>query len=127
MTSSIYKITQLNALQHVQINSNINVKGVIIYVDIKLKELIKNGKTIKIRNFKISDLSNCEVNVALWGDQAVNFSYLPGTVLEISSCQLTNYGGFSLSIRRMTTIQNISDFESADELKHYWTGHYMNI
>lgn len=119
---------KLNELATAPLNSFINVIGIVISVDCFLKDIDTKNGPLKLRNFIISDLSDTEISVALWGNQAEKFSYLPGTILEFKSIKLTKYfHKFSLSIQRGTLFDVLTDCDMADKLDKFWSVHKMNI
>ncbi len=119
--------TKFDQFPKIKVGSLINVIGVIISVDSTMKEITtKTGEGLKLKNFKISDLTKQEINCAIWGAQAESFSYLPGIVLKLETVKLTSYGGFSLSLLRNTIIEDITDKDLGSKLNDYWCKHYMN-
>lgn len=122
-----FKYRKLNELSSVVLNSFINVIGVILSVDRELKNIDTKNGPLKLRNFLISDITEAEISVALWGTQAEDFCHPPGTVLEFRSIKLTKYyHKFSLSIQRSTFFE-IVDRPDSSELKDFWSKHKMNV
>ena len=92
-----------------------------------LKEIIpKNKKSIKMRNFFVSDDTMSNVKVAIWGSQAEDFNFRSGDMLILSNIKIVHYnGGLTLSIQWGSVIKNlnlecINKLERAKELKDLW-------
>jgi hypothetical protein len=123
------KFVKLDRLETLKPNSFISVIGVIISVEHNLKDIITRanpGEILKLKNFKLTDTTNREVNCAVWGQEAIIFGYEPGTILKIEEAKLTTYGGYSLSILRHSRIQDISHLPVSSVLKVLWSKHYLN-
>ncbi len=121
------KFTKIDLLPSLKINSFINVIGVIMSVDNDLREIETKQGPLKILNFIIGDTSGKEVKVAMWGDDAINFKSKQGEVLKIEKAKLTSFGGFSLSILRLSTVENVTNLEIASCLRKYWSTHPLNL
>jgi hypothetical protein len=92
-----------------------------------LKEIIpKTKKSIKIRNFFVSDDTMSNVKVAIWGTQAEDFNFKCGDMLILSKIKIVHYNGvLTLSIQWGSDIEKlnlecINKLERAKELKDLW-------
>lgn len=59
---------------------------------------------LEIRNISVSDTTGVDTRLAFWGKQAVNFTYMAGTILMINDAELVHYKGITLHIRRDTQV-----------------------
>ncbi|CAF1118573.1 unnamed protein product [Brachionus calyciflorus] len=94
------KFTNLSKLLTMKAESIVDVLGIITEVG-PLKKLA-NKSNLSIRNVKIIDRSNFEINVAFWGKQAENFDKKAGSCLQLNKASLSNFNGISLSVMRFT-------------------------
>ncbi len=124
------EFTKLDQLSSKELYSFINVMGVILSIDPNLKQIESKsspGTPLNFINFKLGDTTLNEVYVAMWGAEAENFNYSPGTVLKIEKVKLTNYGGFTLSVLRHSKVENITDLEISLCLRKYWSSHQLKF
>lgn len=119
--------TTFDKFNCININSIINAIGVVISIESGVKTFTtKYDAKCTIKNFKVSDLSKQEVNVALWGEEGDTFSYKLGSIILFEGVKLTNFAGFSLSVLRTTKRKDVSDQQEYSKLSHYWDNHYLN-
>ena len=91
----------------------------------KLKTLksARVRRPLSLLNITVTDKSNCEMNVAIWGKQAEDFEMPIGSVIMLKECQVTNYNGVSLSVIMKTfmlEMQRSNDIQYVSELFDWW-------
>ena len=119
--------TSLDRLNRIKINSIINAVGVVISIEAEVKSIQTWYDTkCTIKNFKVSDLSKQEVNVALWGSEGDCFNYKLGSIICFEGVKLTSFSGFSLSVLRSTVRKDVTGQQEYAALSKYWDSHYLN-
>ena len=114
------KFTLFNELVQKKCESLVDVIGVITEIG-ELKTIKKNN--LSIRNFKMVDKTKTIITFALWGKEAESFNSKVGSVLVINKAKITNYGGLSLSVIRISEIIKIQDNsgnQMANDLYDWW-------
>ena len=115
-----HKFTLFNELVKKKCESLVDVIGIITEIG-ELKKIKKND--LSIRNFKMVDKTKTIITFALWGKQAESFDSKIGSVLLINKAKITNYGGLSLSVIRISEIIKInpnSNNKIANDLYEWW-------
>ena len=117
-------LVPLNELCLLKDGSITSVIGVVSEIAESRTITPNNKPSITIRNFQIVDQTKKEVNVAIWGKQAEDFNFKVGTILILTKCKISNYGGGSLSIQWETSVMEVlpewNHIEIANELRIWW-------
>ena len=92
-----------------QVNSLVSVIGIINDIEDLDDISTKKGELLALKRFTIIDNSSKTAKVALWGEEAKNFKFEIGTVLMLLDVKITNFGGRSFSVLRVSGIIDVSD------------------
>jgi hypothetical protein len=92
-----------------QVNSLVSVIGIINDIEDLDDISTKNVDQLALKRFTIIDNSSKTAKVALWGEEAKNFKFEIGTVLMLLDVKITNFGGRSFSVLRVSGIIDVSD------------------
>lgn len=103
-----HKFTPLNLIPLLPVKSKVNLFGVVTKVEQYSTINRAESNSLEIRNIFVSDTTGVETRLAFWGKQAVNFTYIPGTILMINDAELVHFKGFTLHIRRDTQVMEMT-------------------
>ena len=99
-----HKFTPLNLIPLLPVKSKVNLFGVVTKVEQYSTMNRAQSNPLEIRNISVSDTTGVDTRLAFWGKQAVNFTYMAGTILMINDAELVHYKGITLHIRRDTQV-----------------------
>jgi hypothetical protein len=97
------------------VETTVSVLAVICENDMTNEQFIpsKHNPSYKnrVRRIRIMDTSCVKVSVALWGNDAKNFSHPVGTCIFIKDAVLSNFDGCTLNVYKKTGLMNFGDME----------------
>jgi hypothetical protein len=118
------KYTNLSELIDKQVNSLVNVMGIVVDVEDVCEQTFKDSNNkLAIRRIYIADHTNSRIAVSFWGDQAIDFQMDIGSVIVLNGVKLTNYNGLSLSVIKVTYVYDKTYAQNSPRiqiLKDYW-------
>ena len=105
----------LNLLVLQKCNSLLNAFGYVLDIDKVHEQIIVANELLSVRRFRMIDESNTTVSVALWGKQAEKHDLVEEKkIFYLNKCKLTNFGGISLSVIKITTISDVTDSTTSE-------------
>ena len=105
--TTLYNFSSISEISSKPEREKVDVLGVILEVR-DIQDLVtKAGRQTKKREIKITDSSNCTINVTLWGDKAENF--VPEErmhhIIAIKGADVSEWQGKSLNIGFSATFE----------------------
>ena len=98
--TTLYNFSSISEISSKPEREKVDVLGVIVEVR-DIQDLVtKAGRQTKKREIKITDTSNCTINVTLWGDKAENFvpEETMHHIIAIKGADVSEWQGKSLNI-----------------------------
>lgn len=116
-----YSFIPLSKIEELEVNSVIDVIGVIKQVDPAFQITSKStGKNYDRRDIVIVDESKFLINLGLWNKMAVDFSIPTNSVVAVKGARIQDFGGRSLSLSQSGTISANPDIPEAFKLKGWY-------
>lgn len=127
-----YKFVKIAELDSVPVKGNCDVVGVVTAVGPVSEIVIRStGEPCKRRSITITDDSNASVELTLWRAQAENFitekAQEEHPVLIVRNGSRGDFGGVSLNVSRMTTLElNPVNIPDANKLRTWFDAGGLN-
>lgn len=100
-----YNFIKIDALNNVEVNSLIDIIGVVRYASDVSELTSKAGKPLQKRDLTLMDDTNCEVRLTLWGEKATApYDWLSQPVVAFRNVKVGDYGGRSLGATQSTSV-----------------------
>ena len=98
--ATLYNFSSISDISSKPEKEKVDVLGVILEVRDVQDLMTKAGRQTKKREIKITDSSNCTINVTLWGDKAENFPPAERMhhIIAIKGADVSEWQGKSLNI-----------------------------
>lgn len=95
--SIAFNFTELSEIENMIQSRTVDVIGVILDVGPASSINMRDGKVKSKRTLTIGDESNSCIGVTLWGAVTEAHSYVPGQVIALKNCRVSDYNGKSLN------------------------------
>lgn len=116
-----FNFTSVGDLQSVENGTTIDVLGVLRDVsDVKQIFSEAKGRSHDKRELTLVDNSNCSVQLTIWGNTALGFDALTGSVISFKGVRVSEFGGRSLSLLSSGWMTVDPDIEEAHRLKGWY-------
>jgi hypothetical protein len=81
----------------------VNVIGVMLSNG-EMKQIQKDGKTLKKRQISICDESGYKIQTCLWNENAFSIDLIKVNIIQLTNCRISSFGGISLNQHNDTKI-----------------------
>lgn len=116
-----FNFLKLNKIKSFEVNSIIDVIGVLYFVGDLFQITAKTtGKTFDRRNITIVDDTNYSVDIALWNNIAINFNTLEKSIVSFKGCKIQDYNGRSLTLTQSGFMTVNPDVPNTYQLKNWF-------
>ncbi|QID77887.1 Replication factor A protein 1 [Saccharomyces pastorianus] len=115
-----FNFIKLDAIQNQEVNSNVDVLGIIQTINPHFELTSRAGKKFDRRDITIVDDSGFSISVGLWNQQALDFNLPEGSVAAIKGVRVTDFGGKSLSMGFSSTLIPNPEIPEAYALKGWY-------
>jgi replication factor A1 len=78
------------------------------------------GNDLQKRVIKVGDASNAQVEITLWGEQAINWGAHPGTVILLKGVKVSEFNQRSLTVLRSSKLEVEPQFPEADRVRQWY-------
>jgi len=116
-----FEFVKINELEKATPNSAVDVIGIVKTVnDISTVIGKASQKEISKRDIQIVDQSGVQINMTIWGNEAISFDGQGFPVMAVRGCKVSDYGGRSLSALGGTSMMINPDLKEAHILRGWW-------
>jgi len=116
-----YNFVKVADIQNVNDKDKIDILVVVSKVGPCVTQALRSGRDTKKREVTVTDDSNAEIMLTLWGDNAGKYDQenFQGKIIAIRSCMVSDWNGKSLSCTFGSTIDIEPDVPQVEELRNY--------
>lgn len=122
-----FSFIKLNTVENQEVNSTVDVLGVIEKVNPHYELISRAGKKFDRRDISIVDDSGYSIAVGLWNQQAIDFNFPEGSVVALKGVRVTDFGGKSLSMGFTSTMIPNPEIPEAYSLKGWYDSTGQNM
>lgn len=115
-----FSFIKLDTIQNQEVNSTVDVLGIIQTVNPHFELTSRAGKKFDRRDIAIVDDSGYSISVGLWNQQALDFNLPEGSVVAFKGVRVTDFGGKSLSMGFTSTMVPNPEVPEAYSLKGWY-------
>ena len=118
----MYSFKTLNELEDAQVDTNVDVIGIVKEVGQVNSFTSKAGKDLTKRELTLVDHTNVEIGLTLWGDRAAEdeSQWAGYPVVAAKGCKLGSYNGRSLSAFASVQMQINPDIPEAHQMRSWY-------
>jgi len=115
-----YNFVKVADIQNVNDKDKIDILVLVTKVGTCVTQALRSGRDTKKREVTVTDDSNAEIMLTLWGDNAAKYDQenFEGKVIAIRSVQVSDWNGKSLSCTFGSTLDIDPDIPEAEILKN---------
>jgi len=116
-----YNFVKVADIQNVNDKDKIDILVLVTKVGTCTTQALRSGRDTKKREVTVTDDSNAEIMLTLWGDNAAKYDQenFEGKVVAIKSVMVTDWNGKSLSCTFGSTLDIDPDIPQAEDLKNH--------
>lgn len=117
-----YDFIPIKTIGTLEINTIVDVKGIIVHANDSVTLNLKNGKDTRKRSIFVADESDTKCEFTIWGDRSDSDDIEVGMAIFIKNARVGEFNGKNLSTQSSTYFEVAPGDRRAFDLKEWYDG-----